>query len=376
LRFFLKLPRYGITVYAPLDTVIVTDSSGHRVAILDIAGADPVRWVGPGGAAIAAAAAAAGVAGTGPTKPGTAVGGSRGGAAVVGAMRDLPGLLALINGQPHGTLVSRVFGFYAKLGNQFRHRDSFDVTKLENENLDQGEMNRLLKDLCLMPQWINQQQASLCFKACAGDNVGSIAGADMTRLVSIIEFRTLLVHMALTIFRPGAHPECSTPTDRDRVLSFLSLLHTGASQHKDFKSVAVVHATPAAGKSAIAAATGTKATGPGSKTNSSSMGGRLMTAPPGATRPGTRPGLSPAKPAVGARASSTAPPLLPPLPETSVAAAAAAAAPGGATADGALAAAAETEPPWALRTPVGVAVTRTGQIWVVDYGHHRVCLFS
>jgi hypothetical protein len=183
----------------------------------------------------------------------------------------------------------------------------------------------------------------------------------------------LLVHIALTIFRPGAHPDCSTPTNQDKVLSFLSLLHTGASQHKDFKSVAVVHASPAVGGSAIAAAGSAKGTGPGSKP-SSSMGVRTMTAPMGAARPGTRPGTSPVKPAVGSRAHSSASPLLPRLPESSVAGAAPAA--GGATADGALSAEVEAEPPWALRTPVGVAVTQAGQIWVVDYGHHRVCLFS
>jgi hypothetical protein len=116
------------------------------------------------------------------------------------------------------------------------------VTKLENENLDQGELNRLLKDMKLMPQWINQQQAIDCFRASSFDDAGTVAGADMARLVSFKEFRMLLVQLALTIFSPegtGGHTSfAKKETDDQKLHGLLSLLHAGALQSNDMKPAA------------------------------------------------------------------------------------------------------------------------------------------
>jgi hypothetical protein len=98
---------------------------------------------------------------------------------------------------------------------------SFDVTKIENENLDQSEVIRLLKDMKLMPTWLNQQQALDGFKASSFDDAGTVSGHDMTRLISHQEFRMLLVHLALTIFGPNGKGSSTSyaTTDEQMVCS-------------------------------------------------------------------------------------------------------------------------------------------------------------
>ena len=125
-------------------------------------------------------------------------------------------LVALVDNPPHQALASRMFKFYAKSGKQFSKPDSFDTIKREMESLDAGELNTLLRDLHILPQWIGHDAVTAAFKA-------------------------------------------SSFTDADQVQALLALLHAAALTHPDLKPAAhaaIAQAAPAPASPAPAPAHG------------------------------------------------------------------------------------------------------------------------